>query len=301
MKRIIIALLCAALLCCILPISIFADTHTHTPGELRCNDVGHYRLCTTCGEQLDPQSHYGGKATCVEKGKCAVCGYAYLPENEDHIPETKWTACAGLYHAHLCILCGAHCDPEGHIPGPAATESTPQTCTVCGYIMAPVKEHTHKLILVGEVAPTCTQAGVNAYYRCEGCQDLFLDEAAKQKIGSDIELVLPPLGHILSNAHGFDAQQHWYLCVICAGPMPETGQPHDLQNGKCDLCGFEAPPPTESTAPPTAGTVPTIAPTEPTEPAIQSDSPIWLIPTAIGILLFAAATITTVLIAKRKK
>lgn len=119
--------------------------HTHTPSQWRTTQVYHYTVCTTCGDMLEQEDHKGGTATCAAKGTCTVCGYAYLPETEEHTPETKWTACADLYHAHLCKLCGAHCDPQEHVPGPAATETAPQVCTVCNYIMAPAKNHVHDM------------------------------------------------------------------------------------------------------------------------------------------------------------
>ena len=214
----------------------------HKEGEWSYNGTHHYKKCTTCNEVIPGTNaaHSGGTATCVEKGKCAVCNYAYLPENEDHIPDTKWTACAGLYHAKLCKLCGAHCTPEDHKPGPAATETSPQSCTVCGYIMEPAKKHTHKLTQMAEIAPTCTEPGKAAHYSCSGCGQLFLDESAKEAV-YESELAIPAQGHRMSNDHGFDAQNHWYLCVVCKADMTDTREAHQLQDGKCSVCGYVAP------------------------------------------------------------
>jgi len=67
--------------------------HTHTPSDWRTNQIYHYKACTTCGEFLEQDDHSGGVATCCEKGKCTVCGYAYIEENENHTPDTsKWVA-----------------------------------------------------------------------------------------------------------------------------------------------------------------------------------------------------------------
>ena len=40
-------------------------------------------------------------------------------------------------HARKCKNCDKHNTVIAHTPGPAATETTPQTCTVCGYEIAP--------------------------------------------------------------------------------------------------------------------------------------------------------------------
>ena len=120
-----------------------AKNHTHTPSAWRTTGTYHYKACTTCGTFLEQEDHKCGKATCKEAGKCTVCSYAYLEVTEKHTPDTKWTACSDLYHAHLCTVCGAHCDAQDHIPGPEATESTPQKCTVCAYVITPAKNHTH--------------------------------------------------------------------------------------------------------------------------------------------------------------
>ncbi len=281
--------------------------HTHTPGDWRYNVAEHYRYCTDCGEMLDVEDHKGGKATCVEKGTCEICGYAYLPENEDHIPESKWTACANLYHAHLCKLCGAHCTPEAHIPGAAATESSPQKCTVCGYILAPALNHTHKLTRVEEVPATCLKDGVMLHYTCSGCNGLFADEAGKTAIADVTMLTIPATGHTESTEWGYDQQEHWKQCAICHESMTETRQEHDLKNGKCTLCGYDEEGATESTAPGTEeATDPTkptesTAPTQPQKPAEKKNPLTWLLPVGIGVICFVGAIVAALLIRKKRQ
>ena len=75
-------------------------------------------------------------ATCAHGKLCEVCGYEFTEPTEEHTPGTQWTACGDLYHAHLCTLCGAHCDPEDHEAGPAGTPGADTVCKVCGYVMA---------------------------------------------------------------------------------------------------------------------------------------------------------------------
>lgn len=250
--------------------------HVHTPGDLRYNSGEHYRYCTVCGEMMENENHKGGKATCVEKGKCTVCGYAYLPENEDHTPDTKWTACAGLYHAKLCKLCGAHCTPEEHKPGAAATETSPQTCTVCGYIITPAKNHTHKLSKVEMVPATCLKEGMKEHYACSGCSDKFTDAEGKNKIPESETLKLPALEHEYSGQWEHSDTEHWMICGNCKEPLEQTRMKHDLQNGKCQLCGYTEKAGTDET--PSTGTGPTDttpAATDPKSPEKDNNGMPW--------------------------
>lgn len=275
----------------------------HTPGNWRYNTAEHYRYCSQCGEMLATEAHNGGKATCAEKGKCAVCGYGYLPENENHTPQSKWTACGALYHAHLCDLCGAHCDPEEHLPGPAATETEPQTCKVCNFIITPAKNHTHELTKVAEIPATCTKDGLREHYTCSGCPELFADAAAAEKIPEMTALVIPALGHTQADSWGFDDLEHWRFCASCNEPMTETSKPHDLVDGICSVCGYTGQPvqPSETEAPTTQPTeAPAIQPTMPADKAEKPDGTNWLLLVLVGLVLFAAALTATVLVLKKK-
>lgn len=58
---------------------------------------------------------------------------------------TAWDHKEEKGHAHKCQNCDAHDELQGHTPGAAATEETPQICEVCEYEIAPKKEsHTHE-------------------------------------------------------------------------------------------------------------------------------------------------------------
>ena len=58
--------------------------------------------------------------------------------------ESTWLKDA-TSHWHKCSTCteDVKLDEAAHTPGPEATEETPQTCTICGYEIAPVLEHVH--------------------------------------------------------------------------------------------------------------------------------------------------------------
>lgn len=211
--------------------------HKHTPSTWRTTGIYHYKVCTTCGDFLEQEDHKGGVATCTQKGKCTVCGYAYIEENEKHTPDkSKWTACGDLYHAHLCKDCGAHAIIEDHKPGPAATEDEPQKCKVCGYIIVPAKNHKHKLTKIAKVEATCTKPGNVEYYACDSCSDLFADGNAKTKI---TDIVIAPIGHKVSDDWNYDKNNHWRICSLCKEVLLETQMAHEVADGKCTTCGYD--------------------------------------------------------------
>jgi len=267
-------------------------SHTHTPSSWRSTGAYHYRACTSCGDFLDQEDHVGGKATCTEAGTCTVCGYAYLPITEDHTPDTsKWTACGNLYHAHLCKACGAHCDAQDHVPGPEATETAPQKCTVCDFIIVPAKNHTHELKLVAEVAPGCATIGSSAYYACSGCSQRFWDAEGKQAIAEDKDLTIPAQGHKLSNSYGFDGQNHWYTCAVCQEAMVDTKAAHDTKAGKC-VCGYDSAAASQDTQPD-----PQQTPQEKPQPKRLS----WLTAVLLSAGSMGIAVVITMIILKSKR
>ena len=209
--------------------------HKHTASSWRTTGAYHYTVCTVCGDMLDQEDHLGGVATCTEKGKCTVCGYAYLEENENHTPSTEWSSCGSLYHAQLCTKCGAHCNPEDHVPGAEATDNSPQVCTVCQYVIAPAKNHVHELTRVPAKDATCTDEGNAEYYFCSGCGGLFSDAEGQSKLTS---IEKAPLGHTASDSWSCDKDFHWRTCTACSAVLDETKMAHGMQDGKCTTCGY---------------------------------------------------------------
>ena len=298
------------------------NSHVHTPSEWRTTQVYHYKVCTTCGDMLEDEDHKGGTISCAAPAICSVCGYAYEEANEDHVPDTAWTACGVLYHAHLCTLCGAHCDPEEHrwspryhsvgaeghayqcadckvydviyphVPGPAGTPGAPETCKDCGYIIAPATDHTHTLTQVAEIAPTCTEPGVNAYYSCSGCNQKFRNADGTDPYISEEELVIPPQGHQISNGWGHNEQIHWRNCAVCNQQITETEMAHELQDGKCTTCDYDSTAPKE--------TIP--EPTQPQSPEDENGKLPWWTILLIGLgAVVAGVGVGVVLVLKKNK
>ncbi|MBO4421859.1 MAG: dockerin type I repeat-containing protein, partial [Clostridia bacterium] len=114
----------------------------HTPGEYQHDENGHYRVCTACGEVLDPAEHEYGEErvitapTCTEDGEaekvCAVCGHShrYVLEKTGHVPGELCRDGSG--HWHVCANCGEVLDKEDH----EYDDEYDPTCGVCGYVRA---------------------------------------------------------------------------------------------------------------------------------------------------------------------
>ena len=92
----------------------------------------------------------------------------------DHVLGSEWTHKDANGHAKKCTVSG--CDHieqvEPHVPGAQATEDTPQTCTACGYIIAPALNHTSH-------TPKTEWKNDDGYHwhECTGCEGQRLDKA----------------------------------------------------------------------------------------------------------------------------
>lgn len=89
--------------------------------------------------------------TCTTKAvyyySCTGCGAKGTETFEsDTVPshsyKSEWSSDA-TNHYHECSKCGSKKDSAAHIPGAEPTETTHQTCTVCGYVLKPALGHTH--------------------------------------------------------------------------------------------------------------------------------------------------------------
>ena len=184
-------------------------------------------------------------SNCTEKGwdaykKCSLCenlfdmsgnpisAIPYRATNDDHDFNTSdWGYKEADGHAHICNRDADHHDTViAHTPGAAATETTAQTCTECGYIIQPATGHIHAkhLTKVDAVNVTCTTDGNKEYYKCD-CGKFFEDEAANVEIEDHSSVVLKATGHSYTvkktdEAHrrstAADCREYdtyWYTCA----------------------------------------------------------------------------------------
>lgn len=320
---------------------VLEEPHTHTPSDWRITQVYHYQVCTTCGEFLFSEDHCGGTETCTEPATCTVCGALY-GEAQGH----RWSPtflhkeegghgwicadCHGISELYphkggtatctqkaTCTECGySYGKLAAHTPGAAATETSPQRCTVCNTILTPAKNHTHNLTEVKEKAPTCTEPGILGHYACDGCSVRFSDDKGKNPLPDTTETELPPLGHQLSEDWFWDGQFHWRACPVCMTVLEETRMLHDMADGVCLTCGYDGKNTTSPTAPTNAteeateDTGDTEEATEDTEDTEDTENPpkdsdkksgkVW-IPVAIGgTATMGAAAAATVILRRRR-
>lgn len=101
------------------------------------DDEAHWYACDGCDEQKSYAKHTFDDGCDPD---CNVCGYVtstahdyggtWLSDEEGHWGE--------------CTVCGEEGTPVAHTPGPEATETEPQICTVCGFEIAPAQVHVHE-------------------------------------------------------------------------------------------------------------------------------------------------------------
>lgn len=121
------------------------------PSTCRVNGTGAYNKCEVCGKMFDKDTNK--EITAVPVLELAA-----------HTWDDVWHA-NSTGHYHECTVCGIAGDVTAHTPGAEATETTAQTCTICGYIIKPAtshKEHTK-----GNLMSDAT----SHWYACTGCSE----------------------------------------------------------------------------------------------------------------------------------
>ena len=244
-----------------------------------------YYTSTTAGnhsftEQIEDTAHYvAGTGTDCQSVKkyyydCAYCDLigtntwdstTYGPHNY----AATWSSDADG-HWHECSLCHGKKDNEAHTPGAAATETTPQKCTECDYIITPALGHTHHMTPVAANPATCTEDGNKAYYVCSGCSKWFEDATGSVEITDHSSVVIgklghdwvdatcttpkacsrcdategTPLGHDFADVWSSDASGHWHACSRCDAKDGEAAHTPDREAAtetdpiKCTECDY---------------------------------------------------------------
>ncbi len=191
--------------------------------------------------------------TCTEDGSydevvyCEVCS-TELTRTHMTIPAEghKWVAefeSDETGHWHKCGVCSADSAVEAHVSSGAATEETPETCTVCGYVITPELGHIHAnhLTEVPAKAATCTEDGNTEYFLCS-CGKLFADGAAATEVTA-ADVTIKAAGHKWSEKYESDKSGHWHKCVVCSAvsavePHVSGGAATHLKAETCTVCGY---------------------------------------------------------------
>ena len=200
-----------------------------------CTDNGNtaYWTCTECKNIFSDDA--GLNPTTLADVTVSATGHTW---------SNDWSS-DGTGHWHDCV--NANCPITennqkvgyaAHTPGADATETTPQTCDVCGYELAPALGHIHAyhLTFIAEVPEACTTDGVKAHYECE-CGKLFADDQAAT------EVTLESLKIAAHHTYGTDWESdndddHYHICSVCSGKADVT--PHSYDSGMITIPATEA-------------------------------------------------------------
>ena len=194
-------------------------------------------------------------ATCTTAGSydevvyCTACGNE-LSRTQKTIDKlahdydtTKWVKADENQHGHKCKNCDAITDLTAHVPGAAATETTPQLCTKCGYVIAPATHPVHTWVFVAETPATCNATGVKEHYKCD-CRRKSVTDGVYD-IVSDTELILAinPANHTGAPGSEWlsDSENHWQEYTCCHARANEAahsgGAATCTAQAVCEVCG----------------------------------------------------------------
>lgn len=220
------------------------QAHTWDSGKITkkatCQQTGErVYTCTGCGatktETIAKTAHTYDNAC---DGECNVCG---AKRTVSHKFSTKLLK-NKKYHYYQCTVCGATKDVEAHTPGDAATEEHAQTCTVCGYVIAPALEHMHTFgdtLLYDDdghysACTVCGEEEDRAAHTYDDACDADCNECDYERT--------PP--HQPADTWSMDGLSHWHECSACGAVVDKEA--HTVgdalsDNGKpiCTVCGGE--------------------------------------------------------------
>ena len=173
--------------------------------EATCTAPGYtIRECSVCGDRhieditaAKPHSYKASviPATCDNGGKtihsCSGCGSSFVTDYTQPLSHS-WDAgkkitgstCDGAgVTEYRCTRCGYHrlegSEAEGHKPGPAATCTEPQVCTVCGVVLELPTGHKSTDWIIDKEATT--EAEGEKHIECQVCHTV-LEKAVIEKI-----------------------------------------------------------------------------------------------------------------------
>ena len=189
-------------------------------------DANNDHNCDVCGWKMS--DHTGGTATCKDKATCTICGQQY-GSLAAHNYKTEWST-DETNHWHECSVCGDKKDEAAHIPGAAATETTPQTCTICGYVIKAALGHTHNFNQKNtsetylKSAATCTKKAVY-YYSCT-CGEKGTETFESGELAA----------HAYKTTWSNDNASHWHSCYVCGDKKDEEVHIDKNKDHNCDVC-----------------------------------------------------------------
>ena len=231
-----------------------------------------------------------------------VCNICQAVRTVEHFYENSWSKDeAG--HWVECTECGQKKNDGKHVPGAPATETTPQTCTVCGYIINPVKDHVHQF------GSEWKSDKNGHWYVCSGCEqkNSYEDHEFENACDTDCAACgyVREISHSFTEEYNCDQTSHWIECSVCGekkdvNPHEPGAEATETTGQNCTVCGCEIAPALGApnvTEPNTNGTNATV-PTEDSDDGNQNKNefPWWVL-----VLVGCVAVGVVVLMAVKKK
>ena len=162
----------------------------------------------------DETSHWRVCTRCSEKGE--VGDHANIKTVDDKYLVSKATCTQGAVYYESCSVCGKastetfQTAPLPHTPGPEATCMVPQTCTVCGTVLAEKVPHSFTDYVYNNDA-TCEKDGTKTAYCDYGCGTTRTTTAENTALGHDPE-----------ETWTTDETSHWHICTRCNEILDEA-------------------------------------------------------------------------------
>lgn len=187
------------------------------------------------------------KATCTAKAvyyyscTCGAKGTETFESGEvlGHNYRTEWSK-DGKGHWHECTRCADKKDNAEHTPGDAATETNPQVCTVCGYVIAPAKGHKHSY------SSEWTGNPKYHWHKCTGCDDR--SDEAEHVYDNDCDEDCNICGYERETEHKYgdwktNETKHWHECTVCGNKSVEGrhtpgAEATETTPQTCTVCGY---------------------------------------------------------------
>ncbi len=258
--------------------------------EANCLETGSKTYtCTVCqatrNEELPVLTTHTYKNDCDTD--CDICGFI---RETTHNYNAVWSA-DETGHFYECTVCGDKKDIAAHTPGPEATDTTPQTCTDCGYIIHPALTHTHNF------STDWRTDAEGHWHGCDGCEEK--GEYQVHDFENDCDTDCSVCGYTRVTQHSYktewsaNGEKHWHECAVCGDKKDENAHipgPEATETAPqtCTQCGWEL--------------TPSIGAPDPTEPAPDEEKGRDIIVTiVVTITVAAAATLGIVEVAFLRK
>ena len=196
-------------------------------------------------ETLEDEAHLSKRGDCKTRHEyyygCTACDAKSEADTfvgsefGDHEYADGYQKGTSIGHYKLCEICAAQSPTEEHRPDIAEpTETEPQRCTECSYIIAPALNHT-------EHTPSgnYSSTDIEHWQTCVGCEERFNAEEHTYDGACDSECNIcartRDAAHDFTHNYSSDRTSHTGICACGERGELESHTDTDA-NGECDIC-----------------------------------------------------------------